>query len=133
MVVSSPGEFEKSGIFVFAQKNATHDKANINFVEVDAENVRVLYYASNSELDRDLLNQIGVIHVLVVEVKKDFANLIKAISTIDPQILIPLFNEGVDVEKFKSELGIKFDQEKKFKCSASDFLNEEYVLHGVLL
>lgn len=133
MSVVSPGEFEKAGIYVLAQKNSPKDPGMMNFIEIEVENVRVLYYSAASEINRDLVNQIGVIDVLILGVFKDFENQVKAVSVIDPQILVPVFGPNVDIEKFKSEVGAKFDEEKKFKCSASDFSNEEYVLHGVIL
>lgn len=131
MIIGSPGEFEKDGMFVFALDSTANGL--IDLVEIESEGIRVLYYTATEEINRDVLNQIGVIDVLVLQVEANYTKQLKTISIIDPQVLIPVFTNGVDVEKFKPEIGVKFEEMAKYKCKASDFDNEEYMLHGVLL
>lgn len=131
MVIASPGEFEKDGMFIFTSGSSGNEL--IDLVEVEAEGIRVLYYASNEEINRDLLNQIGVIDILVLQVDANYSKQIKTVSVIDPQVLVPMFADGVDKEKFKTEVGVKFEEVNKYKVKAGDFANEEYILHGVIL
>lgn len=131
MVIASPGEFEKDGMFIFTADTTGNER--IDMVEVEAEGIRVLYYAASEEINRDVLNQIGVIDILVLQIGPEYAKQIKTVSIIDPQVLIPVFTEGVDVEKFKADVGVKFEETNKYKCKSTDFALEEYVLHGVLL
>lgn len=134
MVIASPGEFEKDGVFVWAQiNNLEGEEKAIDLVELEAEGVRVLYSSSTTEVRRDLLNDMGVIDVMVLFVQPEFQKQVKSVSAVDPQILIPVFAEGVDQERFKKEVGAKFESESKYKCKAIDFMNEEYVLQGVVL
>jgi hypothetical protein len=132
MVISSPGEFEKDGVFVWAQRNKT-EGSEIDFVEIEAERVRVLYTSTATEIKKDLLSDLGLIDVMILKVEEKFDQQVKSVSAIDPQILIPIFTEGVDKDKFKKEVGSKFEEEKKLKCKASDFTNEDYVTQGIIL
>lgn len=133
IVVAGAGEFEKNGVFVLTMKNRNSDKEFLNVVEVELDGVRVLYYSATSEVNKDSLGEIGLVDVLLIKVNKDFNNQLKAVSVIDPQVVIPIFDPSSEEirEKFKSDLGVQFDQEKKFKCRAIDFSNDEYALQGV--
>lgn len=138
LLVSLPGEYEKSEVFISAQVNHGEDEAsassaNLDVVEVEAEGVRVMYYASAKAVNKKLIADMGVIDVLVLEVASDFSQQLKAVSSIDPQIVVPVSADKELLGKFKTELGANFTEEKKLKVKSTDFANEEYVMQGVQL
>lgn len=133
IVVAGAGEFEKNGVFVMTMKNRPQDKQFLNMVEVEIDGIRILYYSATSEINKEALNEIGLVDILVLSVNKDFTNQLRAVSVIDPQVLIPIYNEGVDQEKFRAEIGVKFEQRKKYKCKVNDFSQEDYKLQAVEL
>lgn len=135
LLINSIGEFEQNEIFLSTHINGERatDDAELNLVEVEVEGVKVLYYNSPASLNREVLNELGAIHVLVLEVQENYEQQLKAISAIDPQILIPVASPKADLAKFKQELGIAFESQPKFKAKASDFQVEEYLLQGVEL
>jgi len=80
-----------------------------------------------------LLTDLGVIDVLILDVRGDYKQQLKAVNSIDPQILLPISAEPETMSKFKQDLGAQLEVQKRFKAKAADFVNDEYVMHSVLL
>lgn len=135
LIVTDLGEYEKGGNFVsvYDLKHLAGTRVELKIIEVEFEGVRMLYYSQEEELAKELLTELGVVDIMFVKVAKDFKQQLKAINAIDPQILIPLFDDAELEKNFVSEIGMNFDPQKKLKAKAAEFTNEEYVMQGVKL
>jgi hypothetical protein len=131
ILVAGTGEYELGGVFISAQSNQEGAEA-LDLVEVELDGVRVLVYGDAKDVNKQLLEQLGVIDVLVIEVAENFEQQLKAVSTVDPQVVIPVGNSEL-VTKFLTELGVVSTTEKKFKAKAADFATEEYILKALQL
>lgn len=136
LILADQGEFEKDGIFIniYEKKpSGTGRGFNLDLVEVEYEGVRILYYALAEEFSKELLTDLGVIDILILDVRGDYKQQLKAVNSIDPQILLPISAEPETMSKFKQDLGAQLEVQKRFKAKAADFVNDEYVMHSVLL
>lgn len=138
--IARPGEYELAEVFISAQLNYPEGgdfqptlSDQLDLIEVEIDGVRVLYCGSDTPLNKKLLAQLGVIDVLLIRVGSDITQQVKTVSSVDPQVVIPMGLDKETVEKFKHELGTVFTPEKKFKAKAVDFAAEEYVLRGIEL
>jgi hypothetical protein len=135
LIIITPGEYEKHEVFVSTHKNST-SAAVTDVIEAEVDKVRIAYISSDIELNKEILESLGVIHVLILEVVDNFEKQLKVIGQIDPQLLVPIASEGLAkdrFDKFISDLGVKFEEINKYKAKSTDFANEEYVMQGILL
>lgn len=127
--INGPGEFEVNEVFIGAI-NSTAD-SNLDLVEIELDGVRTLFFNGNKEIDHKVLDDIGVVDVLVMRLAGDAKTLNKTVSAVDPQIVIPLGGSAELKTSFKSELGIEFESTDTFSANQADFASEDYVLRGV--
>ncbi len=131
LLISQQGEYEVSEMFISAQSAV--DSGELDIVEVEADGVRVLLVSTAQNLPKEILSDLGVIDVLVLQlVSGSLSEQLKIVNTVDPQLVIPVGAQA-EVDKFKSELGVTFQQEKKLKLKSADFENEDFVLRGIEL
>ncbi len=131
LLISQQGEYEVSEMFISAQSAA--DSGELDIVEVEADGVRVLLVSIAQNLPKEILSDLGVIDVLILQlVSGSLSEQLKIVNTVDPQLVIPV-GEQADVDKFKTELGVTFQVEKKLKLRSIDFENEDFVLRGIEL
>lgn len=131
LLISQQGEYEVSEMFISAQSAA--DSGELDIVEVEADGVRVLLVSTSQNLPKEILSDLGVIDVLVLQlVSGALSEQLKIVNTVDPQLIIPVGAQA-DVDKFKTELGVTFQTEKKLKLKSADFENEDFVLRGIEL
>jgi hypothetical protein len=131
LLISQQGEYEVSEMFISAQSAV--DSGELDIVEVEADGVRVLLVSTAQNLPKEILSDLGVIDVLVLQlVNGSLSEQLKIVNTVDPQLVIPVGAQA-DVDKFKTELGVTFQPEKKLKLKSADFENEDFVLRGIEL
>jgi hypothetical protein len=147
LTVSTTGEYEQKEVFISSQLNNVEKKKEnlsekeaselqkiIDVIEIEIDGVRILYFRDDSKLDKDTLNNLGIVDIMIVDLGENVKQQVKEVSTVDPQVVIPYtIDKSEELDKFKSELEIKFDEEKKYKAKQTDFSSEDYVLSGVIL
>jgi hypothetical protein len=147
LVVCTTGEYEQDEIFISTQVNNVEKKREdeevvsgktlqkvLDIVEVEVDGVRVMYFRDDMRIDKDTLNQIGIVDIMIVDVGDNVKQQLKEVNSVDPQIVVPFSVDAGDrYDEFKSEIEIKFSEEKKIKAKQSDFSSEDYVLQGIEL
>ncbi len=112
----------------------TSNKSKVlDVIEIEIDSIRVLFFASKKIINKDLLNDLGVIDVMIVSLDENLEAQVKSVSKVDPQIVIPLSDDQKLIEKFKNEVGGKSSETKKYKCKSTDFSSEDFVLEVIVL
>jgi|GEM_PF-5058612 len=133
LLVCDNGEFEKEGVFITTQSNNAKSEGVLDVIEVEAEGIRVLYYAAGNELEKGTFEQLGDAHILILDVQPDFGNQQKSLQYIDPQVLMPVSADEGALVRFYNTIGITFEDTGKFKAKSQEFQAEEYTVRGVKL
>jgi len=137
--ISKPGDYEYNHINYTGFETTTEQyKGSVNLCKFYLEGIRVAVVFSDSEINKDVLNELVNIDVLVTPYFSA-TRLKEHIADIDPKTLIILRNfessQEFDVEDMKKALGVgTIEESNSYKFKNGDFSSdEEYILVTYIL
>lgn len=136
-LVAAPGEYEMSDIYVNAyvtQKGGSSP----DILLIGTEEIPVgVMDSSASELSNDLLEDLGLVRVLILianDKNSSIEKLVEQINKIDPFLVVIISVDDEEVSKLEKALGVgEFDKEKALTLKQSDFVDEDAPCEFVVL
>jgi len=136
-VISTPGEFEVKGIFIYGiNANGEENNKIIYLVEIAGVRVAHLGKLNQSKLSQHQLEMLEGVDILLLPVGGGEALSSKQsseiINQLEPRVIIPMNYQlpGLKVkldtlDVFKKEIGAKFETVDKLKISQKDLPEED--------
>ncbi len=136
--ISSPGEYEVKGVFVYGVESQNEYPKIVYRFEIDG--IVMAHLGSISKmLDDEATSELGGVDVLLVPVgghtvlSADLA--VKTVAQIEPRVIIPMYykipglkQEMETAEKFLKQLGLKWEEQDKLNLKKKDLTEETQVV-----
>lgn len=132
--ISSPGEFELSGVYI---ETLLFDQGK-NLFLLEHDDVVLVYMSCDpKELSQDIIDKIASANVVMARVETEPKEIVDAVvdlvNEVEPELFIPLGDEGV-FDTLKGFFGNKeVVPEKKLKVKSTDFTGDETITNIALL
>ncbi|MEI7578846.1 MAG: hypothetical protein WCJ58_02270 [bacterium] len=124
-VISNPGEYEINDILVYAVD--TTNNLQPDSIVFDFEGIKVIYLSAEKDLNVEkILENVSICDIVIAEINEEnFLKQIDNINEIEPNMVIPLVDNDVLLEKTKKEFGGMPEAKTTIKVSSSDFTQED--------